>query len=187
MIETSFGLIDEKRFWSKVKINSNDECWWWGGPSDKDGYGLYVFYINSKQKLVRAHRFAYELEYGCFDKDLCVLHSCDKPDCCNPTHLWLGTVKDNNMDALRKNRTAKGIKNGHYTCPDKTMKGNKHYYHLHPGLLRGEKNPNAKLTWAEINEIRASSEKQQALADKYGVSNENISNIKRNKSWKHVP
>jgi hypothetical protein len=33
-----------------------------------------------------------------------VLHVCDTPACVNPNHLFLGTMKDNTQDAIKKNR-----------------------------------------------------------------------------------
>ena len=31
------------------------------------------------------------------------LHTCDRPSCCNPDHLYEGTTKDNYRDALERN------------------------------------------------------------------------------------
>jgi hypothetical protein len=33
-----------------------------------------------------------------------VLHHCDVRCCVNPAHLWLGTMKENTHDAIKKNR-----------------------------------------------------------------------------------
>lgn len=53
---------------------------------------------------MRANRFAYELAYGPFDKNLFVLHRCDRPACVNPRHLYLDTQAENLRDMSRKKR-----------------------------------------------------------------------------------
>lgn len=51
---------------------------------------------------------------------------------------------------------------------------------------RGSANSNAKLTAADVLEIRASSETPSELARRYGISRSTIVNILNRKSWKHV-
>lgn len=40
-----------------------------------------------------------------------ILHSCDKPDCVNPYHLYLGTGVENMLDMVKKGRAASGERN----------------------------------------------------------------------------
>jgi len=40
------------------------------------------------------------------------MHKCDNPVCVNPNHLRVGTIADNNHDAIQKGRNAKGERNG---------------------------------------------------------------------------
>ncbi len=75
-------------------------CWFWKGSKDKYGYGQ----IRVSGKLLKTHRFAYEVYYGLFDKKLHVCHHCDQPSCVNPDHLFLGTAKDNATDRAAKGR-----------------------------------------------------------------------------------
>ncbi len=52
--------------------------------------------------------------------------------------------------------------------------------------IAGESNNKAKLTEAQVLEIRASSRRQVELAEEYGVRQGTISAIKRRRIWKHV-
>lgn len=54
----------------------------------------------------------------------------------------------------------------------------------HPSC--GQKNAMSKLTEKDILEIRNSKESQRKLAERYGVTQGSISNIKLQKTWKHV-
>lgn len=38
-----------------------------------------------------------------------VCHKCDNPPCVNPSHLFLGSCADNNLDKSLKNRDPKGM------------------------------------------------------------------------------
>ena len=75
-------------------------CWPWLKHVDKDGYGRLKY-----QRLrLGAHQWSYIYHIGEIKKGLCVCHSCDNPICCNPTHLWLGTRGENNIDRNKKGR-----------------------------------------------------------------------------------
>jgi len=92
----------EERFWEKVDIGEENECWEWMASKNRAGYGK--FRLNDRTW--RAHRVAWMLTHGPIPEGLCVCHSCDHPRCCNPAHLWLGSVAENNADKNRKGRTA---------------------------------------------------------------------------------
>ena len=87
----------EDRFWSKV--DKSGDCWIWTGATNKKGYGQ--FKIAGKQNA--SHRVSYILTKGEIG-ELFVCHTCDNPSCVNPSHLWLGTCKDNHQDRERKKR-----------------------------------------------------------------------------------
>lgn len=93
-----------ERFWSKV--DKTGDCWNWTAGTFHFGHGK--FRLNGK--MVKAHRLAYELLVGDFDKSLCVLHKCDNPRCVNPEHLFLGTKGDNNSDMTAKGRHKEQLK-----------------------------------------------------------------------------
>lgn len=78
------------------------KCHIWTGATRKDKYGN--FNIRSENKTYLAHRFAWILKHKKIPKKLCVLHHCDNPSCVNTKHLFLGSLKDNTQDMLKKRR-----------------------------------------------------------------------------------
>lgn len=142
-----------ERLWAKIAIGASDECWLWTGSLDTGGYPQ--IWSGPKGVMRLAHRAVYELSVGPIDDGLDVCHTCDVPRCCNPAHLFLGTATDNAVDMCMKGRNV---------------------------ILRGERNPNAKLTDAQIAEIRSSTDKQALIAARFGIRQGSVSNIVRGKS-----
>ncbi len=142
----------EERFWKHVDKKSNNECWNWISSYDTKGYGQ----MGIDNKFVLAHRFSWTLHFGEIHNDLCVLHKCDNPKCVNPSHLFLGTRKDNMDDKVNKNRQAKGENIG-----------------IH------------KLTISQIKEIRSLKGKlsQRKIAQVFNVSHTAIGCVHRNETW----
>ena len=66
-------------------------CWYWRGAHDGHGYG----HLTRKGKVIKAHRFAYELVHGPIRKRLVLDHLCRIPLCVNPAHLEAVTNKEN--------------------------------------------------------------------------------------------
>lgn len=160
-----------ERYWSYV--DTSGECWLWTGNVGHQGHGR--FWVNGRNR--RAHAFGYELAYGPPPADKpCVLHACDNPPCQRPTHLFPGTKGDNNRDRAAKGRSAKGIRSGHYTKPEKMPKGERH------GC--------AKLTDAVVRQIRAEyvpfTMTRNMLAAKHGVTRSLIDKILAGEIWTHV-
>jgi hypothetical protein len=95
---------DEKRFHSKYKKGSPDECWLWQAALGRRGYGR--FQMNKVNQM--AHRMAWAFKNGPIAEGLYVLHRCDVPGCVNPAHLYLGTHDDNMRDRNERDRVPKG-------------------------------------------------------------------------------
>jgi hypothetical protein len=95
----------EEKFWSKVNIQGDDECWLWTGAKWGNGYGLLC--LNPSSLL--AHRLSWELHYGLVPDGLLVLHKCDVRNCINPKHLYVGTHIDNTRDRVERNRSSRSI------------------------------------------------------------------------------
>lgn len=157
----------EERFWEKVAKGSPDECWEWCGCRHQQGYGMIVPPRQGRtQRTPRgAHRVAWELMNGAIPDGMCVLHHCDNPPCVNPAHLFLGTHRDNFQDAIKKGR-------------------------WRPGGTPGERHPQAKLSAADVLNIRRSytgawGEKAR-LAREFRVTNNQIGRILSGRAWKHL-
>ena len=96
---------DKVRFFSKLKRNEATGCLEWTASRKGGSYG--GFKLNGK--IVRAHRVAFLLAGGSLsDAAPHVCHTCDNPLCCEPTHLFAGSVSDNALDRERKGRGHKG-------------------------------------------------------------------------------
>jgi hypothetical protein len=85
---------------NKIKINLQTDCWEWQAATNNVGYG----FIRDGNKMRTAHRVSYEQHVGPIPLGKIVCHTCDNPKCINPAHLWLGTMKDNLMDMIKKGR-----------------------------------------------------------------------------------
>jgi hypothetical protein len=89
-------------------IQDEDGCWIWQGYKDRDGYGRMR--LEGKERFT--HRIAYEAWVAALEPNKVIMHTCDKPACCNPEHLKQGTQGENNRDCAAKGRKAKGSANG---------------------------------------------------------------------------
>jgi hypothetical protein len=116
---------------------------------------------NRKTKNFTVHRISYRIHHGEIPEGMSVCHKCDTPRCANPDHLFLGTHKENMADRIPKGRSPRGSK--------------------HPGAL---------LVESQVLEIRlrlSQGQRAYVLANEYGVASSTIGNIKRCRTWKHVP
>lgn len=130
-------------FWVQVDRGPAAVCWPWRAGRKSQGYGT----LRWRGPVVSAHRIAWEIVNGPIPSGLLVLHSCDNPPCCNPAHLFLGTIADNNHDCQAKGRRP---------------------------VMRGSTNGNARLTDVQVRAIvglwATGRWKQRDLATRFGVS-----------------
>lgn len=148
-----------ERFWSRVVIKSDDECWEWIGNKSHNGYGTMAI---SHGVMIRAHRLSWMLCCGDLQKDILVLHHCDNPSCVNPKHLFIGTHKDNAVDAKVKGRWTRGEKSGRSKLKESDVK-----------LIRERyKNKERNLT--------------KKASKEFGVSTSAIKFILYGRNWKEV-
>lgn len=90
-----------ERFWPKVDMSG--DCWEWQGSRDRKGYGR-VGLGGRAAGTGLAHVASWVMAFGPVPEGMNVLHRCDNPPCVRPSHLFLGTVRDNALDALAKGR-----------------------------------------------------------------------------------
>lgn len=127
-----------------------DGCWEWDGccPTNP-GYGQFRF----GKVLMRAHRASWIIHNGPIPNSMFVCHTCDNKRCSNPEHLFLGTCKDNNLDAIQKS--------------------------LHPTMGKsGSNNHMSKLSEEQVKEIRFELGKRRGLTKKeiikFGLSQKKL-------------
>ena len=161
-IELTEEVIE--RFWDKVDVRGEDACWEWLAYKEASGYGQFSI----KGIMYKVHRVSWVLHNGEIPEHdsfhgICVCHTCDNRACVNPSHLFLGTHKENMQDMVAKHR---GV-----DCT-------------------GEKSGMHKLTELQVIEIRKKYVPHvytlAMLAKEYGVDSTNISCIITRKTWKHL-
>jgi hypothetical protein len=104
---TEYDQSDVDRFWNSVDIVEESECWLWSKGLTQDGYGKF----KCKHKTWVASRFAYYITRGFLPDGMLICHKCDNPKCCNPSHIYLGTSKENLREASLKGHL-RGMPNG---------------------------------------------------------------------------
>lgn len=120
------------------------------------GYACF----NVDGKVVRAHRYVCRWTRGAPSSPKHdAAHSCGNRACVNPAHLRWATKKENEADKLAQGR---------------------------PHGPRGTVHGMARLTPDEVRSIRAARGPQTAIAAKYGVCQQTISDITARRTWAHL-
>lgn len=153
---TRIPIIERLNAHTKAVAGPLGNCWQWTGNINRYGYGRITMADGLKSQ-DRVHRVAYKHFHPEWDGQGVVMHACDNRACWNPQHLSVGTQEQNLEDMHAKKRHAKG-----------------------------SDHVQAKLTEADIPEIRSSPLSSVKLAIKYGVSASNIDQIRWCKTWRHL-
>lgn len=155
------AFVNKLDYVNGTPVPGTGGCWeWLGGNNGRMGHGVFSF----RHKCLGAHRAAWILFKGPIPAGMFVCHKCDNPPCVNPEHLFLGTNRDNILDAVAKGR--------HWTRPP-----------------RGEAASAAILTEKKVLRIRASHAagmSQSQLAKRYGVAVSTVSAAVTRRTWKHI-
>lgn len=81
-----------QQFWSKIDKENESGCWIWTGARSH-GYGDF----SVGRRVIRAHRFSYEMLVGPIPEGLEIDHLCKRRECVNPDHLEPVTSRENNL------------------------------------------------------------------------------------------
>jgi len=158
---TSCGCVRSSRIKDRLNkyVKIINGRWIWNAYRDKNGYGT----ISYKCKTIKAHRAVYQEYIGKIPEGMFVCHKNDIPYDITPSNLFLGTCQDNCNDMIKKGRKK---------------------------ISKGESNGMSDLKEKEVLEIRKIHKENnftnKYIANKYNVSQSNISSIINRKSWKHI-
>lgn len=163
-----------QRFWEQVNkeyactCHSWDErCWTWTGRCTPGGYGEF----KNPQASKTAHRFIYQATHGLLPSTVFVLHTppCILKHCVR--HLYAGSAQQNMNDKMAM---------GHHYTP-----------FSRENFPHGEAFPSAKLTIAQVIEIRYFYDKgimtPKAIAASFKISPRQVVRIGRREAWKRLP
>lgn len=133
------------------KVKINLKTHCWEWKGTITNYGYGQIYIQGK--LYLAHRISFLLDTKNLP-EVCILHKCDNPMCVNPKHLFKGTQSDNNKDAAQKGRSARlcGIKNPNAKLTEDNLNEIKSWFSI--GISRSQVAKAFKISWTHANTLK---------------------------------
>lgn len=168
------------RFWGKVEVRGDDECWpWIAKARHHKGYG--VMRISSMGRNIVASRISCFIAHGEPPEGLKnSLHSCDNPPCCNPAHLRWGTQKHNVEDAKQRDR---------HVNPPSVRDNPKWEAKRIASMRRGEGVTNHSLNETQVREIwrlHMLNLSVSHIAAALDVKKHVVADVCRGRSWRHL-
>jgi len=170
-------IISGKHFFDKAYEVNQNGCWLWTRAKSAAGYGM----LRDFGKTIYAHRFSWIAHRGPIPKGMMVCHNCPRGDnrsCVNPEHLWIGSGKQNTIDALKKGRLKPQAE---------TLK---RLWKERWKTRRGESHPQSKLKAFQVVEMRRLHSEEgwgyKRLRKRFGVSFGVAQRIINRKSWTSV-
>lgn len=157
-----------KRFWSRVKIIPETQCWEWQHIISEPGYGMFSW----KRRTLRAHRISFMLANDRDPKGL-VCHQCDNRKCVNPAHLFEGSNDDNMKDAKSKGRMSHGTQHSAALLTEKRPRRDRH-----PGATVTQE------VFQRINDLRKQGMNQRQIAKVVGVSQGTAWKVFSGRHWR---
>lgn len=98
----------------RKSLTKSGDCLVYTGHKNSNGYGIVAQMVDGVRQSILAHRLAWSLANGQDPPDgLIVCHSCNNPSCCEPSHLYAGTPKQNSDDKVaagNQSRAMLGVK-----------------------------------------------------------------------------
>lgn len=137
----------------KSLFDKGEGCWEWKGTIEGYGYGVLVH----AGKCYRAHVLALKFDGRPVPKGMLACHHCDNPRCVRPSHLYVGSAKDNATDAMDRGR-----------------------------LRVGERHPMRKLSIEQVRLIRSMPGTDTSIAAEFGISRPNARRIRNGTLWRSV-
>jgi hypothetical protein len=146
------------------KCIEDGDCWIWTGIASSSGVpkiNIFVGRGKSGRTVVSTRRVVWELVKGPIPARKLITTNCGCVKCLNPDHLVLTTA----AKVAEKNGARVDVR----------LKKSR------AGAARLAK---AKLTWDQVEEIRASEGTTRELSQRYGVGRSAICNIRAGRTWR---
>lgn len=145
------------RFWARVNPAEPTQTGCWDFLGYRTGRIGHVHIVNEHGQREYVHRVSWRLHRGPIPEGLSVLHACDNACCVNPEHLFLGTIRDNHLDSVRKGRKR----------------------------AWGLQKLNAAQV-LDIRRLMANGADRREIATQFGIAPRTVSGIVHRQSWAHL-